>query len=64
MHVSEFPFTNHRITLAVYSNHNASEKSNSTQRWFPIRNLGSLPLPTPHRRALNQLLTTAGQIAS
>lgn len=26
LHVSEFPFTNHRITLAVYSDHNVAEK--------------------------------------
>ena len=64
LHVSEFPFTNHRITLAVYSDHNVAGKRNSTQRWFPIRHLGSLPLPTPHRRALNQILTATREIAS
>jgi A/G-specific adenine glycosylase len=64
LHVSEFPFTNHRITLAVYSDHNVAGKRNATQRWFPIRNLGSLPLPSPHRRALNQILTATRQIAS
>ena len=64
MHVSEFPFTNHRITLAIFPQESEPRKRTPTQRWFPIGALDSLPLPTPHRRALNQVLTATTQNAS
>jgi A/G-specific adenine glycosylase len=55
LHLSQFPFTHHRITLVVYA-HESAEKRNQRQRWFPISELRSIPLPSPHRRALNQIL--------
>ena len=58
LHVSEFPFTNHRITLAVFPQKSRQRKRTSTQRWFPISALDSIPLPSPHRRALGQILAT------
>jgi A/G-specific adenine glycosylase len=64
LHVSEFPFTNHRITLAVFPEESRRRKRTATQRWFPIGTVDSLPLPTPHRRALNQILTATRQNAS
>jgi A/G-specific adenine glycosylase len=62
MHVSEFPFTNHRITLAVFPHENQPRKRTSTQRWFPIGTLDSIPLPSPHRRALGQILATVAPV--
>ena len=59
LHRSEFPFTHHRITLAVYSNDGGVGKRTKSQRWFPIRDLSSIPLPSPHRRALDDLLLAA-----
>jgi A/G-specific adenine glycosylase len=59
LHCSEFPFTHHRITLAVYSNDAGVGKRTESQRWFPIRDLSSIPLPSPHRRALDDLLLAA-----
>lgn len=56
LHRAEFPFTNHRIILAVYSRDRITAKRNPAQRWFPIDDLHSVPLPSPHRRALNQIL--------
>jgi A/G-specific adenine glycosylase len=56
---SEFPFTHHRITLAVYSDDGSGKKRNKSHRWFPIRDLPSIPLPSPHRRALDDLLLSA-----
>jgi A/G-specific adenine glycosylase len=51
----KFPFTHHRITLSVFAR--AEPKSpNENQRWFPLRALSTLPFPSPHRRALAQLL--------
>ena len=55
LHVSEFPFTNHRITLAVFAQ-SARTRRKACQRWFPLSALGSLPLPSPHRRALETIL--------
>ncbi len=49
----DFPFTHHRVTLSVFS---ATLASNDNRRWFPLDHLHELPLPSPHRRALEQLL--------
>jgi A/G-specific adenine glycosylase len=57
LHRSEFPFTHHRITLAVYSDNGAS--GNENVRWIPISKLSSIPLPSPHRRALDDILASS-----
>jgi A/G-specific adenine glycosylase len=54
----DFPFTHHRITLAVFAGTGA-ETPNDHQRWFPLRSLDRLPVPSPHRRALARLLPAA-----
>jgi A/G-specific adenine glycosylase len=51
----DFPFTHHRITLAVFAR-SSRALPNENQKWFPLRTLDRLPVPTPHRRALAQLL--------
>ncbi|MBA3651733.1 MAG: A/G-specific adenine glycosylase [Chthoniobacterales bacterium] len=51
----DFPFTHHRITLAVFS-HPAPTQPNENQQWFLLPELAGLPVPSPHRRALAQLL--------
>ena len=61
LHVSEFPFTNHRITLAVFPETAAGRSAKSFQRWFPIDGLASIPLPSPHRRALETLISARSQ---
>jgi A/G-specific adenine glycosylase len=58
LYVSEFPFTHHRITLSVFAT-SRGMRPNETQRWFPIRNLEAIAIPSPHRRALRQLLSTS-----
>ncbi|MDQ3546615.1 MAG: A/G-specific adenine glycosylase [Verrucomicrobiota bacterium] len=55
----DFPFTHHRVTLAVFAGA-ASNQPNEKQRWFTRRALARLPLPSPHRRALELLLAEAG----
>jgi A/G-specific adenine glycosylase len=60
LHRSAFPFTHHRITLAVYSDDSSGRKRNGSQRWFPIQALDSIPVPSPHRRALDDILVSAG----
>jgi A/G-specific adenine glycosylase len=61
LHVSEFPFTNHRITLTVFRQAAAGRSAKSLQRWFPIDGLHSIPLPSPHRRALEKLISAPPQ---
>jgi A/G-specific adenine glycosylase len=61
IHSSAFPFTHHRITLSVYPGSGSWNKSDRG-RWFALRDLPSIPLPSPHRRALNRIL--ASRLAS
>jgi A/G-specific adenine glycosylase len=51
----EFPFTHHRVTLAVFSAPRAF-LPNEQRRWFRLAELPTLPVPSPHRRALAALL--------
>jgi A/G-specific adenine glycosylase len=53
IHVSIFPFTNHRVTLRIFRQR---QNKIDRQRWFPVRALGSIPIPSPHRRAIVDLL--------
>jgi A/G-specific adenine glycosylase len=57
LHILQFPFTNHRITLTVFSQEAAGHSPKPFQHWFPIDELESIPLPSPHRRALDELLS-------
>jgi A/G-specific adenine glycosylase len=59
LHVSEFPFTNHRITLTVFSDPLTARGPKAFQRWFPLNAIDSVPLPSPHRRALEALIKQA-----
>ena len=50
-----FPFTNHRVTLQIFGNRERKIDS-SQKRWFSFRKLDSIPIPSPHRRAIDALL--------
>jgi A/G-specific adenine glycosylase len=52
-----FPFTHHRVSLRVFRAP-AGKIDNSNQRWFAIRQLNSIPIPSPHRRAIVSLLSS------
>jgi A/G-specific adenine glycosylase len=56
LHRSEFPFTHHRITLEVYRG--SVGRPSSLGRWFSRRDLHSIAVPSPHRRALTALLAS------
>jgi A/G-specific adenine glycosylase len=58
IHVSVFPFTNHRVILRVFRERAPKHRA-ASQHWFPISKLDAIPIPTPHRRALNQLLAVS-----
>jgi A/G-specific adenine glycosylase len=49
-----FPFTNHRVTLQIFRHR--KRKIDNHRKWFPFRKLNSIPIPSPHRRAIDALL--------
>jgi A/G-specific adenine glycosylase len=53
-----FPFTNHQITLQVFRM-KSRKIDNQRVRWFSRRQIESIPIPAPHRRAIEQLLANA-----
>lgn len=53
---SIFPFTHHRVTMRVFAAH-IGRIAARKQRWFGIHELGSIPIPSPHRRAITSLLS-------
>jgi A/G-specific adenine glycosylase len=50
---SIFPFTNHRITLQVFR---GNARRSLIQRWFSKHQINSIPIPSPHHRAIRALL--------
>jgi A/G-specific adenine glycosylase len=52
---SIFPFTDHRVTLSVYARHWEKIRK-PLQSWVRIDSLDSIPMPSPHRKALRHLL--------
>jgi A/G-specific adenine glycosylase len=57
IHTSVFPFTNHRVTLRVYRQR-AHHVDPRVQRWFRREELNAIPIPSPHRRAINALFSS------
>jgi A/G-specific adenine glycosylase len=55
VHSAVFPFTNHKITLRVFRR-TGHKIDNKRQRWFARSALESIPIPSPHRRAIAALL--------
>ncbi|MEP6937247.1 MAG: A/G-specific adenine glycosylase [Chthoniobacterales bacterium] len=56
LHTAEFPFTNHRVTLSVFRQPRRAPALTAAHWWFSFNELQALPVPSPHRRALNHLL--------
>lgn len=50
-----FPFTNHRVRLQIFR-YRERKIDSSRKRWFSLRKLDSIPIPSPHRRAIDALL--------
>jgi A/G-specific adenine glycosylase len=53
---SIFSFTNHRVTLNVYARPR-QKIGKPAQRWLRIDSLESIPIPSPHCRAVRDLLS-------
>ena len=51
-----FPFTNHHITLSDYA-HVPRTIDGRLQHWVKIDSLDSIPIPSPHGKAVRHLLT-------
>jgi A/G-specific adenine glycosylase len=56
IYCADFPFTHHRITLAVHTSEQPRRGRSLRQRWFAFESLADIPLPSPHRRAVSHLL--------
>jgi A/G-specific adenine glycosylase len=63
IHTSIFPFTHHQVTLRIFRKsprkacpERSRRIDRRCQRWFPTRDLESIPIPSPHRRAVAALL--------
>jgi A/G-specific adenine glycosylase len=52
LHTAEFPFTNHRVTLQVFN----QPIGDGALRWVRFDELPQIPIPSPHRRAVEHLL--------
>lgn len=55
---ADFPFTNHQITLQIFPGPRPAVR-NFGSRWFSKRDIQSIPIPSPHRRAIEQLFLAA-----
>lgn len=55
IHRSSFPFTNHHVTLHVFAQR-PCKVDHQLQRWIDIDSIEAIPIPSPHRRAINRLL--------
>ncbi|HEY2124342.1 MAG TPA: A/G-specific adenine glycosylase [Chthoniobacterales bacterium] len=58
LHTRKFPFTHHEVTLRVFAARAPSVRSGE-QRWFHLRRLESIPIPSPHRRAIEALVDSS-----
>jgi A/G-specific adenine glycosylase len=59
LHISEFPFTHHRVTLAIYAQNKRPPLKAGKRKFFSRTALEKIPIPSPHRRALMQLLVAS-----
>ena len=59
IHASTFPFTNHRVRLRVFRQ-GPPPSVRARDRWISLDSLATIPIPSPHRRAINDLLGREG----
>ena len=55
IHLSIFPFTHHQITLQVFAQP-VRKIDKQKERWVDIDSINSIPIPSPHHRAIADLL--------
>ncbi len=54
----DYPFTHHRVTLSIYASETAQVQS-AAHRWVDLKEIDTLALATPHRRAIKRLAADA-----
>lgn len=54
---TSYPFTKHKIALLVFRAPPPKGGLKKQQQWFPTCKLDHVPMPSPHRRALERLLS-------
>lgn len=64
LYSAEFPFTHHRITLRVCEVPPDANCSTDLQRTFAFGEVASIPMPSPHRRALDALIRASSRNAN
>lgn len=57
LHASWFPFTNHRIRLKVFAG--KTRPLRLDERWIRVRDLSTIPIPSPHRRAISAFVAAS-----
>jgi A/G-specific adenine glycosylase len=55
IHRSVFPFTHHQITLEIFAQ-SPRKIDKLKQHWIDIDSINSIPIPSPHHRAITDLL--------
>jgi A/G-specific adenine glycosylase len=55
IHRSVFPFTHHQITLQVFAQP-SRQIDRTKERWIELASINSIPIPSPHHRAIVDLL--------
>jgi A/G-specific adenine glycosylase len=60
---SIFPFTHHHVTFNVYADRPRKIDKRS-QCWIRINSLDSIPMPSPHRRAIAALLSQRSSVTN
>jgi A/G-specific adenine glycosylase len=58
VYTARFPFTHHRITLRVFST--KARRRKLGECWFSTKQLLTIPIPSPHRRAIFSLIPQLG----
>ena len=56
LHRSQFPFTHHRVSLSVFAQAAPTDLQSNAALVSSLTLLASIPLPSPHRRALHAIM--------
>ncbi|CAN5239324.1 A/G-specific adenine glycosylase [soil metagenome] len=58
LHQSHFPFTHHRVALRIFKT-KAPRGMAANQKWTKVEEVEQIAMPSPHRRALRELLAAS-----
>jgi len=52
----DYPFTHHRVTLSVYRSRASAGLLSPAQQWVALKEIDTIALAAPHRRAIQRLV--------